>query len=197
MHRVRTTLISLAASVALSGCSRFFTRHDVTRCSNFAIESWKAFDSTAARSLAGTYNLIVISENVEEFNRAISGPLRLAAADPARAFVRSSARPSESTDHAILWGSAHLEGDRMTIPWQADPSSTDPSRPGVIVYQSGVVALGPSDPAAPDGGVTMHIERVSSDGFSGTWTAGDVSTIQLDGAASNDPPHGRFCARAS
>lgn len=190
----RYAAVLMAAGLS-SGCA-MMRNHDVESCASLAARADAPFDSTTARSLAGHYRLAMISESVDQFNKSVSGPLELRPTDAAHetATAPNQAGTLARFDRLLLWGSATLPARGITIPWVYNPSSTDPNRPGLVVHSSGDVDLGG---LRPDGNpaVSMHIQSVTRDGFSGTWTSVPSGTLPVDAHGKPVPvPHGRFCA---
>jgi hypothetical protein len=190
----KTAAVLLLATVS-SSCA-LMRNHDVESCASFATRADAPFDSTTARTLAGHYRLVMISESADEYSKSVSGPLDLQPTDAAHetATTPNQAGTLARFDRLLLWGSATLPAGRITIPWNYDPSSTDPNRPGVVVHSSGDIDLG-GRRADGEPSVSMHIQSVARDGFGGTWTGVPSQPLPVDPQGKPAPaPHGRFCA---
>jgi hypothetical protein len=191
-HR-RSTALLLIASVFATSCS-WWSKRDVQTCADVAARPDAPFDSTNAASLAGRYQLVVISESSNQFSHSDRGPLELFATNATGSTAGQAASPGRSPGSPLLWGAADMTPHEITIPWVYNPSSRDPNRPGLRVYANGDVDLGGRhEDGTP--GVSMHIESVARDGFGGTWTSVPEGTLPIDANGKPLPvPHGRFCA---
>lgn len=181
MH-FRRVLPSIVCA-CLAGCASL-RRGDVETCAKFATGQWAPYDSTMVASLPGRYDLIVISESPDDFNKSARGPLEL----------RAAGSNDGVLERAPVWGWATLSG-QIQLPDQSAVASSDPARPGLVVEPDGDVPLGAA--ALPAGstssGARLHIERVGRDGFSGTWTRDNLS--RRDSLGLLQPQSGgRFCA---
>jgi hypothetical protein len=188
VNQVRHLAGLMVATLAATGCSLISNR-DVDKCAALAVRQDSAFDAAGASALAGTYQLIMISEASNEFSHSVRGPLELLTAN-----LPAAASTDGEAGSPVLWGSAQLPKRDVTIPWVYDPSSRDASRPGLLVHANGDIDLG-GKRATGQPGVSMHIESVAEGGFGGTWTSVPDAPLPLN--AKGDPlptPHGRFCA---
>lgn len=79
----------LAVAIVTAGCARWMNR-DVETCGKFAAGSWQPYDSTMARRLAGTFRLIMISENQSNFSHSTSTTLHVGTVVPRVQFGRDS-----------------------------------------------------------------------------------------------------------
>lgn len=190
MNHRRSAALLLTATFFITSCA-WWRKRDVQTCADFATRPDAPFDSTSAASLAGRYQLVMISESSNQFSHSDRGPLELFAAGGTTAAPASSGRQPGSQ---LLWGAADLTPHEITIPWVYDPSSRDPNRPGLRVFANGDADLGGRrDDGTP--GVSMHIESVARDGFGGTWTSVPEGVLPVDQNGKPLPvPHGRFCA---
>jgi hypothetical protein len=192
----RVVALAMVCGGLASGCASYWKR-DVEACAKFAVGDWTPYDSPAAASLAGRYDLILISEDASTFSRSIRGPLELAVADSAHLIAPSDIGATLTVDRGPLWGWSNLDGDRIGVPWLRNPLSRNPAQPAIVVSSAGIVELRAGSP--PHGepvpnSAWMSIDRVARGGFSGTWY-GYGSAPKRD--ASNDlvpDVHGRFCA---
>jgi hypothetical protein len=188
-HR-RSAALLLTATLLLTSCS-WWRKRDVQTCADLASRPDAPFDSTSGASLAGRYQLIMISESPNQFSHSDRGPLELFATGGSTPPAPTAGRRPGSQ---LLWGAADLTPHEITIPWVYNPSSRDPNRPGLRVYANGDVDLG----GRRDDGtaaVSMHIESVARDGFGGTWTSAPEGMLPIDPNGKPLPlPHGRFCA---
>jgi hypothetical protein len=192
----RVVALTVVCGGLAAGCARYWKR-DVEACAKFAIGDWASYDSSRAASLAGRYDLILISEDASTFSRSIRGPLELVVADSAHRFVPSDSSGGRMTDRGPLWGWSNLDGEHIGVPWLRDPLSRDPAQPGIVVSSAGVVALRAGSRAHSEAGPNsawMQITRVARGGFSGTWR-GYGAAPKRDASDDLVPDaHGRFCA---
>jgi hypothetical protein len=79
----------LAAGMFAAGCARWMNR-DVETCGKFAMGTWQPYDSTMTGQLAGTFRLIMISENQSNFSEPKRATLVVRSVVPRAQFGRDS-----------------------------------------------------------------------------------------------------------
>lgn len=184
--------VGIVALCVVTACSqRLFQREPV--CSP-APTGAAAFDSTRARTLAGDYDLILVSEWEREAGRSVRGRLHLEPTDSVhRSFETNILGRQRRVDDRPLWGWATLSSEAVSVPWTADPASHDPERPGVLLHSNGRLELGVW--RGLDGSsTTLAVRSVTPVGFVGDWNSdlGIVRTVENGRVLAN--PHGYFCA---
>jgi hypothetical protein len=184
-----TALLLVVGGVACASLRR--GKHDP--CDVPVWTASQPFDSTTGRALAGTYDLILVSDWEDEAGRSTRGRLELWPTDSLHQFYESTPFGRHRTGNRLLWGAAHVPEHGLTIPWTADPASRDPDHPGVLVHASGVLELGVW--RGMDGSsVSLKIERIAQAGFGGTWDSELGIAALFDGTRRLPNPHGHFCA---
>lgn len=148
----------------------------------------QAAGSVTADGLGGKYTLRLVSTAGPTQSATTDGRLELLTQDSA---YRSHQLPDGSTDSTFTfpqYGTAHVDFSAVGAVIPGDPTSADPSSPGVLVIQRpGQVMLRVGSEANRrgmrrfDGAYTvLEVRQVTDDGFAGTWRSG-VGTQESGG----------------
>lgn len=150
-------------------------------------------DSARAHTLAGDYDLVLVSSWEREAGRSLRGLLHLEPTDSLHRFYELGFAGRHRADDRPLWGWLTLLYSDVTVPRTADPASHDPDHPGVLLHASGRLELGVW--RGNDGSSTsLAVQRVWPLGFSGHWSSDlGIRVIVKQGRVLPNP-HGYFCA---
>jgi hypothetical protein len=137
-----------------------------------------AADASAA-GLAGTYRLRLIASSGPQSGKAAEGELRLLP-------LQSGGSAGDAADPFVLHGAADLDLAAVGAP-EAELTSTNPTRPGVLVMQLAptkaskapriMLRLGAEanrrDVTPVEGAYTvLRLSEISEGGFAGSWESG-------------------------
>jgi hypothetical protein len=142
--------------------------------------------SASADGLAGQYELRMVATSGNNTGSSADGRLELVAHDNAMRRLTLPGQSADTTNSVPLYGNAEIDLAAVGAKHSGDLASMDPSRPGVVVFQSSapsvagsriVLRLGSEanrrDVLRFDGAFTvLRVKQISADGFAGAWESG-------------------------
>lgn len=143
-------------------------------------------------TLAGEYELVLVATSGDLAGSSVNGHLELQPNEPSLRGIPSADGKTRTDSSAPLYGTTDVDVTRVGGLRLGEPTSSDPTQPGVLLVQQGegiVLRIGSEANRRGvlrfDGGYfAMRVRRVDKAGFAGSWASG---TVQAQAA-------GHFCA---
>lgn len=169
-------LVPVLAGAAFLGCGASRSRPAPAPCE--PVPGATLSTGVSPGSLAGRYRLILVATSGADSGASVEGDLTLA----------PIAQEGRYPATAVLVGTANIALQAVGAPDVGDPASTDPMRPGVLVFHrtagasaSIMLRLGAEsnrqDQQAFEGAyAVLEVAAVGSGSFSGRWRSGVTET---------------------
>lgn len=186
MTKTRTRL-SLLLCVSLGGIACGAQNADV-RPEGCAPVEEVAMAGVMADDLAGEYQLVLAATRGEAAGSSVTGRLQLQPNEPSLRSIPSAGGGARADASAPLYGTTDVEVAQVGGLRLGEPTSTDPTRPGVLLVEQGesiVLRIGAEANRRGvirfDGGYfVLRVRRVDERGFAGNWASGIVD-VQAEG----------------
>ncbi len=141
-----------------------------------------------AEGLEGEYELVLVATGGTSAGSSVTGALRLQPNEPSLRSIPSAGGGARTDASAPLYGMTDVDVAEVGGLRLGEPTSSDPTRPGVLLVEGGeriVLRIGSEANRRGvirfDGGYfVLRVRRVDAGGFAGNWASGIVE-VQAEG----------------